>query len=70
MTVWTPTEAATLPPVNLEVSNDAKRLKWLKTSVAPMLERMKARYSIRELRTALGLQYDTPWIAEVPRLKA
>jgi hypothetical protein len=38
-------------------TNDAGRLRWLKTSVAPMVERMKNRYTIRELRSALGLLY-------------
>lgn len=42
-----------------EATTDARRLKWLKTSVAPMVERMKARYSMHELREALGLLYQT-----------
>lgn len=38
-------------------TNDARRMQWLRTSVAPMVHRLMARYSNRELRAALGLQY-------------
>jgi hypothetical protein len=46
-----------LPPLPAPQTTDAKRLAWLKTSVAPMVERMKCRYTLNELRGALGLLY-------------
>jgi hypothetical protein len=39
-------------------ANDAGRIKYLKTSIAPMVARLLATHSKREVRRWLGLQYE------------
>jgi hypothetical protein len=56
---WRTEKRASLPKVPASTTTDATRLEWLKTSVRPMVERLKVRYTVRELRAALGLQYRT-----------
>lgn len=64
MPPWTPIGAATLPKMRTEATNDAKRMLWLKTSIAPMIQRLKGRYTVREIREVLGLQYEHPFYKE------
>jgi hypothetical protein len=55
---WTPGLDHPLDPVREEPSTDVGRYNYLKTSIRPMIEKLKARYSLHELREACGLLFD------------
>ncbi len=55
---WTPTEAFTAPFSAGVASDDARRMQWLRTSVAPLVRKLSERYGVHELRKALGVLYD------------
>lgn len=55
---WTPQEGPTRSIVPAAELDDVKSYRWLQTSVAPVIARLKNRYSMNELRRAVGLLYD------------
>jgi hypothetical protein len=63
---WEVGDVDKLAPLMAEPTSDESRMRWLRSSIKPMLERLKARYSLHELREAVGLLYD---VAEYTRTK-
>jgi DNA relaxase NicK len=57
---WPVTMGATQPVIGRHTTTNAARVKWLRRCVAPMIERLKAEYSVELLRKELGLNYNPP----------